>query len=219
MDILAKKRIFLIGLLCLSIGLAGAQSSEGTTLPSAQPAQSVSIPPLFAAEGQPQIAFHFLKDYADSQLEKDEKSRQIRGWVGLGIGGLIAVGGIGDLLWASFAGGSLAAGSIADTAIQGGMTAFLAGDITAFAAGSLLAPDNRSKKYQLVASENDPVVREAMAASILKGFADEGKAARIQNGFLDIGLSVLIAGLSAGFWKQPTEIPGTPACPMTPRFH
>jgi hypothetical protein len=199
MHILVKNRTVLMGLMLLSVGLARAQSGDGTTGPSAQPLQSAAIPPLIAAGGQPQIAFHFLKDYADSQLEKDEKSRQLRGWIGLGIGGLVAVGGVGGLIWGpGLAGGSFAAGSLADFDLQADVTAFLAGDITCFAAGSMLAPDNRMKKYQLAASESDPVVREAMAASILKGFADEGKAARIRSGFLNIGLSVLIAGLSAG---------------------
>ena len=107
----------IVCLLYLIGGLAGAQSNDvsspaasdagspatasapAAAAPSASDSASTArdAPPLIAPDAQPQIAFHFLKDYVDFQLEKDIATERFQGWFNIITGSLFFISrGDGD---------------------------------------------------------------------------------------------------------------------------
>lgn len=205
----------IVCLLYLIGGLAGAQSNDvsspaasdagspatasapAAAAPSASDSASTArdAPPLIAPDAQPQIAFHFLKDYVDFQLEKDIATERFQGWFNIITGSLFFITGETAIGLADFP-----SGPMADALVQNGLAVGLIGEVDLGVGLSKLVwpvTSNRQREYQLVLSETDPVLREATAAATLKGWSDDARNRRNLIGFIDVALVPIILGMSA----------------------
>ena len=182
----------MLTLVALATGTLMAQEAAAASPTPSKPAEQTLVAPI----SQPQIAYRILDDYANGQPEKDRKSQLAGGLVSIIAGGLLVVGG------------GVAAGLSTDTTIVGASdqktTMWTGLGIAAggmmmggIGIGILASPlTDYHVKYRLVFDEPDPMVREALAASILKDMADNSRTSRIVSGIVPLALSIL-GGLAA----------------------
>ncbi|MGO8694022.1 MAG: hypothetical protein ACLQMF_10165 [Rectinemataceae bacterium] len=145
---------------------------------------------------QPQIAYRILDDFEKTQAVREAVRRKDIGIVftiggGLIVGGSVAVLGAGNQLFPVANGNDP---KVAFSAAWGTVGLLLLGDGIWMLA---TPPVDYHKRYDLVFSETDPVVQEALAAATLKGIADQGRNKRITRGMLGIAIP-LLACLAVG---------------------
>ncbi|MBN2736123.1 MAG: hypothetical protein JXR70_04020 [Spirochaetales bacterium] len=134
---------------------------------------------IFAGE-EPQIAYRMLDAYVQNKnLEAKDKTAW---WVVTGVGSALALGGITTyVVKDQFTQDpeKIKIANIVSYSLMGtGVSLSVVGLIGLFS-----EPPDYSKKYQDVYSENDPKVREALAAANLRDLAIQGKNKRVSSAF------------------------------------
>lgn len=152
-------------------------------------------------EAKPQIAFHLFSTWADNYMVQAKRDRVIGSSILYGAGSLLAAGSVVTWLKGDDMAES-ATGAPMDPTLKQNLTMGLGiGAGVLYLTGIVIsvAPikDYRSI-YADVFKEKDPEVQEAMAVSVLRYQADQGKERRITSFISGLVVPILAGGIVVG---------------------
>jgi hypothetical protein len=157
---------------------------------------------LDASEAQPQIAYHLFSNWADNYEVEAKRGKAVATGLLYGTGAL-SLGGAA-LTW--YGGDELSrqtSGSDMDYSLKKNMTIGLGITGGVLLLSGMIVSSIPIKDYRAIYAdvfeEPDPEVREAMAVSVLRYQADQGKERRITSFISGFVVPILAGGITAGF--------------------
>ena len=153
-------------------------------------------------EEKPQLAFHLFSNWVDNYMAGARRGKVVGSTILFGTGTLCAAGAV--VTWT--AGDDIAknvSGSPLSRDVKGGLTLGLGIGAAALCASGILTAALPIKDYRSIYSdiyqEQDPEVREAMAVSVLRNMAEQGREGRISSSIVGLLAPLLAASVASGF--------------------